>query len=61
MIVALVLNTTPLFTALFSYLILKESLSNIEKLCLFVSFTGVFVLIIGKKDEPQTETDENVR
>lgn len=58
---ALVLNTTPLFTALFGYIILRDTLGNIEKLCLIISFTGVLVLVIGKRDEPDTESHENVR
>lgn len=44
-IVALFQNTIPLFTSLFGFLILRESITVTEVLCLFLAFFGVYVLI----------------
>jgi drug/metabolite transporter (DMT)-like permease len=43
----IVKNMTPLFTALFSYFLLKEGISRIEILCLLVAFLGVYIVISG--------------
>jgi drug/metabolite transporter (DMT)-like permease len=50
--VGLIMNTFPLFTALLGYLILKDKLKTLEIVCLFVSFLGVYLLVIGDEKEP---------
>lgn len=47
--IGLIMNTFPLFTALLGYLILKDKLKVLEIACLFVSFFGVFLLIMGNQ------------
>lgn len=46
-LVAIVMNTMPLFTALFGYFILREVLMPLEKLCLVLSFAGVAIIVTG--------------
>ena len=46
-VVALVLNTTPLFTAVLGYFVLGDTLTHVEKLCLLISFSGVVTLVLG--------------
>jgi drug/metabolite transporter (DMT)-like permease len=50
--VGLIMNTFPLFTALLGYLILKDKLKTLEIVCLFVSFLGVYLLVIGDEKKP---------
>jgi drug/metabolite transporter (DMT)-like permease len=52
--VGLIMNTFPLFTALLGYLILKDKLKTLEIVCLFVSFFGVYLLVIGDEKEPNS-------
>lgn len=44
---SLVMSTEPLFTAIFSYLLLDKTLSRLDIIVLIASFSGVFVLITG--------------
>lgn len=46
-IVALVLNTSPLFTAMLGYFVLGDTLTRVEKMCLMISFSGVVTLVMG--------------
>jgi drug/metabolite transporter (DMT)-like permease len=46
-LIGLVKNTTPLFTALLSYLILNEGISRMEVVCLVMAFCGVGVMVEG--------------
>lgn len=55
-IVALVANTIPLFTALMGYYFLHERLNATEKACLVLSFVGVAILVVANKDSSGTET-----
>ena len=50
LIIALVGNTLPLFTALFSFLILKERIRLLEIITLIVAFIGVFILLFDNKE-----------
>ncbi|CDW73109.1 membrane protein [Stylonychia lemnae] len=47
-LVSLVMNTMPLFTAVFGYFMLSERLKILEKVCLVLSFVGVAIMITGK-------------
>ncbi len=46
-LVALIVNLMPLFTAILGYYYLKERLTCLEIVVLIVSFIGVGVLILG--------------
>ncbi len=46
-IVALIVNTAPLFVSIIAYLALGERLSLIEILCLILAFFGVVILIMS--------------
>jgi drug/metabolite transporter (DMT)-like permease len=46
-LIGIVRNMTPLFTAFFSYFLLKEGISKIEILCLLLAFSGVYIVISG--------------
>lgn len=48
MLVAIVMNTMPLITAILGYFILNEQLKLLEKICMAISFFGVAVMITGK-------------
>jgi drug/metabolite transporter (DMT)-like permease len=49
--VGLIMNTFPLFTAVLGFLILKDRLKVLEIFCLFVSFLGVYLLVMGDNKE----------
>ena len=49
--VALVINTMPLFTAVFGYYLLDERLMKLEVVSLLVSFVGIAVLVTGKNHQ----------
>lgn len=49
--VALIINTMPLFTAVFGYWLLDERLHRIEVVSLIISFIGIAVLVTGKNSE----------
>ncbi|CDW77318.1 membrane protein [Stylonychia lemnae] len=54
--IALASNMAPLFTALLSYLIIREKLKPLDISVLLISFVGVIILITGApdtKNEPQ--------
>lgn len=46
--VALIVNTMPLFTAVFGYFLLSEYLHRIEVVALIISFVGIAILVTGK-------------
>jgi drug/metabolite transporter (DMT)-like permease len=48
LIVSLIYNTAPIFTALFGWLVLEEKISYIESISLFVCFVGVYFLVDGE-------------
>ena len=50
-LVSIVMNTMPLFTAVFAYFFLKERLKILEKICLVLSFIVVAIMIPGKAEE----------
>ena len=56
-LVALVMNTMPLFTAVFGYFLLGEGLKPIEKICLVISFGGVAVMITGNNQNFSSESN----
>eukprot|EP00347_Sterkiella_histriomuscorum_P022785 403337172 len=47
-LVSIMMNTMPLFTAVFGFFILGETLRILEKICLVLSFVGVTIMITGK-------------
>ncbi len=48
-LVAIVMNTMPLITAVLGYFILHEKLKVLEKICMIISFFGVAIMITGKE------------
>ncbi len=46
-LVGVVTNLSPLFTAVLSFIILKKALSTVDLVALVVSFAGVVILITG--------------
>ena len=56
-LIALVMNTMPLFTALFGFFLLGETLKILEKICLVISFAGVAVMITGSNLSFSTESN----
>ena len=48
--VSLILSTSPLFTAVLAYFILRDKLTFFEIICLLCSFSGVVIIILGKSD-----------
>ena len=56
--VALIINTMPLFTAVFGYCFLNESLSPTEIASLAISFIGIIVLVTGKHQASEEAPSE---
>ena len=52
-LVGVVTNLSPLFTAVLSFIMLKKALTTIDAVALVVSFSGVVILITG--GEKQSE------
>ena len=50
-LVALIMNTVPLITALLGYLLLNERLKIFEKISLVICFIGVTIMITGKEGD----------
>ncbi len=48
--VALIINTMPLFTAVFGYWLLDERLMKFEVISLMISFVGIAILVTGKQE-----------
>ena len=61
-LVSILNNTVPLCTAFLAFLILKERISAVQAICLFLAFYGVFQLIqaSGEDDNPNEE-NRNVK
>lgn len=49
--VALVMNLSPIFIAILSYIILHEKLNKLDIIILAISFAGVILLITGSINE----------
>lgn len=57
LIVTLIMNTAPLFTAVLGFAFLGEKISRVEVACLIMAFGGVYTLLSsGKEDEGHSET-----
>ena len=46
-LVSMVMNLVPLITGVLAYFFLKERLDVIDKICLFISFAGVTIMVCG--------------
>lgn len=53
---SLLVNTAPIFTTLLSVILLKEKVSEWGWLSLFISFTGVILIVLGQKNGIQLDT-----
>jgi drug/metabolite transporter (DMT)-like permease len=59
LIEAVIYNSSPIFTAILGYLLLKERITSIEFTAIFVAFIGVVVLVYGEEQESETTTDSS--
>ena len=58
--ISLTASTCPLWVALLSFFILKEKLTNNYIVCLFISFIGIVIMVLGtflngKNEKPGQE------
>lgn len=44
-IVSVITNTQPIFTAIFGYILLNERITRVETISLLTSFVGVYLLV----------------
>lgn len=57
LIESLIYNSSPIFTAIFGYIILKERITEIEVGAIIIAFIGVGILVEGEEIESDTTTD----
>lgn len=48
--VSVITNTQPIFTAIFAYIFLKEKITRVETVALFTSFLGVYILVTNNSN-----------
>ncbi|CDW87883.1 membrane protein [Stylonychia lemnae] len=56
-LVALFVNTLPLFTSLLGFLILREKITKMEVFCLVLAFLGIYTLVSGSERLQNSEED----
>lgn len=47
--IAVIINLNPIFTMLLGYLLLKENVTRMDIVCLFLTFGAVLLVILGMK------------
>lgn len=59
--VSVITNTQPIFTAIFAFIFLKEKITRIETIALLTSFLGVYILVTnnGNSHHAKTQIDED--
>jgi drug/metabolite transporter (DMT)-like permease len=63
--VSVITNTQPIFTAIFAYIFLKEKITRVETIALLTSFLGVYILVTNngnsnrRKSTPEDEKLQN--
>lgn len=53
------MGTSPIFTAVLAYIMIKENLTPFDIICLILSFFGMLALIINKEDNPDGENHKD--
>lgn len=57
-VIGVLINLNPLLTMLLGWAILKETVSKLDVVCIFIVFASVLMMILGMKNDPEKPQEE---